>query len=183
MHPFDAIGPSGHFLHFISPNNHRFTSALTDCLYSNLSSSATVVLGRYRADPDTGSITFQHRGKGMKPTPLHRAPGYASSLMPLWHHLRFQAECGRTLLVEEAELMLQPEQQEALTGLMLRLAHHGVNAVITTSSPLIEDLAVDIAAADLAAQDGAKPAECAVYRFQDGYIEDITPEPRGQAAA
>ena len=133
-----------------------------------------IVKGTYLADPQTGNITFQHNRKGMNPTPLHRAPGYASSLMPLWHYLRFQAGPRQALFIEEAESMLQPTQQEALTHMMLYLDRCGIEVVMTTSSPVIEKEAKNMVARKSATW--ADPGECAIYRFQDGTIKDITPE-------
>jgi len=59
------------------------------------------------------------------------------SLMELNYYLKHKAKAGQTLMLDEPELNLHPENQRKLTRLLVRLVNAGVNVFINTHSDYI----------------------------------------------
>lgn len=102
-----------------------------------------------------GSIVFKRtlQGMGRKKyyyqrtgtdefLPLHRAASSVNQLALLYLYLNYLATPrNNTLLIDEPEMNLHPENQVRLVNLLMKFANYGENCVyITTHSPLIANM-------------------------------------------
>ena len=73
--------------------------------------------------------------------PLHRSSSTVSELAPLFLYLKYSIRSKSTLIIEEPEAHLHPENQRTLAKFLVKLIRKGVNIVITTHSEfLLEQL-------------------------------------------
>ncbi len=95
--------------------------------------------GVYKVDARTSDITFkpyqkQRDGKSTKPLGLHTTSSAVKSLFGLWFYLEHQAKPGDTLMIDEPELNIHPENQRKLARFFATLVNAGLNIVISTHS-------------------------------------------------
>lgn len=94
--------------------------------------------GAYRVDARTGKISFKpyQYKKGRKTTPmgLHMTSSTVKSLFGLWFYLEHQAHTGCTLMIDEPELNIHPENQRKIARLLARLVNAGLRVTISTHS-------------------------------------------------
>jgi AAA domain, putative AbiEii toxin, Type IV TA system len=132
-----------------------------------------------------GHLGFTHAALGAAITwspevgvqlPLHAAPSMVGALAGLDIYLRYFAERGDLLIVEEPELGLHPAEIRAVTEALAMLAGQGIRVVISTHSlPLVVHLA---SLADPAADAGSfalgleqariARADLSIHKFDDG---------------
>lgn len=97
--------------------------------------------GTYRVETMTGEITFKpyqvERGKRTDYLGLHEASSTVKSLFGLWFYLAHQAEEGDTLMIDEPELNVHPENQRKLARFFASLVNAGLNIVMSTHSDYI----------------------------------------------
>jgi hypothetical protein len=91
-----------------------------------------------------GHLGFTHAAAGAAMTwspeagvqlPLHAAPAMVGALSGLDIYLRYFAERGDLLIVEEPEAGLHPAEIRAVAEVLAMLANQGIRVVITTHSP------------------------------------------------
>ncbi len=87
-------------------------------------------LEKYRY-PD---IEYEYKGSSI---PLHRASSTVSELAPLILFLKFVIIPGDTLIIEEPEAHLHPQNQSILAKYLARLIRKNVNLIITTHSEFL----------------------------------------------
>lgn len=87
-------------------------------------------LGKYRY-PD---IEYEYKGAFI---PLHMASSTISELAPLILYLKYVITPGDTLLIEEPEAHLHPQNQSILAKYLVKLIRKDVNLVITTHSEFL----------------------------------------------
>ena len=101
-----------------------------------------LVGGTYRVGLPGGSIRFRpyrskRNGKGTDLMGSHMASSMVKSLFGLWFYLENQASRGSTLMIDEPELNIHPENQREIARLLARLVNAGLNIVISTHSDYI----------------------------------------------
>ena len=87
-------------------------------------------LGKYRY-PD---IEYEYKGSSI---PLHMASSTISELAPLILYLKYVITPGDTLIIEEPEAHLHPQNQSILAKYLVKLIRKDVNLVITTHSEFL----------------------------------------------
>lgn len=95
--------------------------------------------GVYKFDARTSDITFKpyqkkRDGKQTKSLGLHVTSSTVKSLFGLWFYLEYQAKPGNTLMIDEPELNIHPENQRKLARFFAALVNAGLNVVISTHS-------------------------------------------------
>lgn len=95
--------------------------------------------GVYKIDNRTGNISFKpyqkrRDGKSTKTMGLHMTSSTVKSLFGLWFYLEYQAKQGDTLMIDEPELNIHPENQRKLTRLLVQLVNAGLKVMISTHS-------------------------------------------------
>ncbi len=96
--------------------------------------------GTYNADRSTGNITFMPYKQDNIPSKrldFHTSSSTVKSLFGLWYFLKYQAKKGDTLMIDEPELNLHPNNQRKLARLLARLVNRGLHVVISTHSDYI----------------------------------------------
>lgn len=115
-----------------------------------------------------GRVDFERVGEAVRLSyaagagvqlPMHTASSIVRSLAGLDIYLRYYAQAGDLLIIDEPEMNAHPEAQLRLTELLAYLVNRGIRVVITTHSPYIVDhLNNLIRAADLSQGDRAEVA-------------------------
>ena len=92
---------------------------------------------------NTGYPSFHHRPEGWADDlPLVRTSSKISELTPLALYLRYHAQPGDTLIIDEPEAHLHPEAQVAMATFLARLVNAGYRVVVATHSDwILEQLA------------------------------------------
>ncbi len=98
--------------------------------------------GAYKVDSRTGDIAFkpyQRKRVGVETQSLglHLTSSTVKSLFGLWFYLKYQAEKGDVLMIDELELNIHPENQRKVARLLAQLVNAGLNVVISTHSDYI----------------------------------------------
>lgn len=152
-----------------------------------------------------GSIRFESAAAGTRLTyvpktgealPMHTTSSMVRALAGLDVYLRYWAQPGDLLIIDEPEMNAHPDAQLRITELLAYLVHKGVRVVLTTHSPYVLDhLATLVEASRLGGDARAgivqklrlkndeallEPEQLAVYRFDlDGNVTSIfDPETR-----
>lgn len=68
---------------------------------------------------------------------LHVASSTAKTLFGLVFYLSYMAEKGQTLIIDEPELNLHPDNQRKMARILAKLANRGINVLISTHSDYI----------------------------------------------
>lgn len=94
--------------------------------------------GKYEVDAD-GNIFFtpgvmSRNTKGAPRLGLHVASSTVKSLFGLWFYLEHEAKPGDTLMIDEPELNLHPDNQRKVAKLLVQLVNAGIRIVISTHS-------------------------------------------------
>lgn len=94
--------------------------------------------GKYEVDAD-GNIFFtpgvmSRNAKGVPKLGLHMTSSTVKSLFGLWFYLEHEAKPGDTLMIDEPELNLHPDNQRKVAKLLVQLVHAGIRVVISTHS-------------------------------------------------
>ncbi|WP_367027459.1 AAA family ATPase [Methylococcus sp. ANG] len=94
--------------------------------------------GRYDVDAE-GNIFFtpgviSRNTKGAPKLGLHMTSSTAKSLFGLWFYLEHEAKPGDTLMIDEPELNLHPDNQRKVAKLLVQLVNAGIRVVISTHS-------------------------------------------------
>ncbi|MFM8332805.1 MAG: AAA family ATPase, partial [Candidatus Methylumidiphilus sp.] len=95
--------------------------------------------GKYEVDSD-GNVLFAPKAKSRKKLPkldFHLASSTAKSLFGLWFYLEYEAKLGDTLMIDEPELNLHPDNQRKFARLLVRLVNAGIRVVASTHSDYI----------------------------------------------
>lgn len=100
-----------------------------------------IVEGGYDVDTD-GNISFapKTKPKNKRNSPkleLNLASSTVKSLFGLWFYLRYEAKLGDTLMIDEPELNLHPDNQRKLAKMLVGLVNSGVRVVTSTHSDYI----------------------------------------------
>ena len=92
---------------------------------------------------DLGYPSFRHQPEGWTDDlPLVRTSSKISELTPLALYLRYHAQPGDTLIIDEPEAHLHPEAQVAMATFLARLVNAGYRVVVATHSDwILEQLA------------------------------------------
>ncbi len=119
-------------------------------------------------------IYYKYQGQNI---PLHRASSAISELAPLILYIKYILKIGDTLIIEEPEAHLHPENQRILAKFLVRLIRKGVFLIITTHSDyLLKQLNTFISLSKIspekrvkkykyAKSDYLNPTEVAAYSF------------------
>jgi predicted ATPase len=79
-------------------------------------------------------IEYEYKGSSL---PLHRASSTVSELAPLILYLKYVITPGDTLVMEEPEAHLYPQNQSILAKYLVKLIRKGVNLILTTHSEFL----------------------------------------------
>lgn len=95
--------------------------------------------GGYKVDNRAVNISFKpyqkkRDEKSAKAMGLHMTSSIVKSLFGLWFYLEYQAKQGDTLMIDEPELNIHPENQRKLTRLLAQLVNAGLKVMISTHS-------------------------------------------------
>ncbi len=97
--------------------------------------------GAYRIDNRTNAIGFKpykkRNGQDTKNIGLHVTSSAVKSLFGLWCYLKYQAEKGNILMIDEPELNIHPENQIKIARLLAQLVNAGLSVIISTHSDYI----------------------------------------------
>ncbi|SMM98468.1 hypothetical protein SPONN_2409 [uncultured Candidatus Thioglobus sp.] len=97
--------------------------------------------GTFKIDNKTNAISFKpYKKRGGKDTQnisLHITSSAVKSLFGLWLYLKYQAEKGDILMIDEPELHIHPENQIKIARLLVQLVNAGLKVVISTHSDYI----------------------------------------------
>ncbi|WP_341280703.1 ATP-binding protein [Paenibacillus sp. FSL H8-0537] len=101
-----------------------------------------VIKGSYSIENQ--NIVYQPlsaKGKSSKPKnegiQLHVASSTAKTLFGLVFYLNYMAKEGQTLIIDEPELNLHPDNQRKMARILAKLANRGINVLISTHSDYI----------------------------------------------
>ncbi|MDQ2886389.1 MAG: ATP-binding protein [Chloroflexota bacterium] len=111
-------------------------------------------------------------------------------LTPLVLYLRYAADPGELLIIDEPEMNLHPEAQVKIIEFLAMLVNAGLRVLITTHSPYIVDHLASLMKADKSADKEAEASqfflhdsrafiaqkEVAVYKVEHGKVENILDE-------
>lgn len=97
--------------------------------------------GTYKIDNRTNAISFKpykkRGGKDTRNIGLHITSSTVKSLFGLWFYLKYQAEKGDILMIDEPELNIHPKNQIKIARLLVQLVNSGLKVVISTHSDYI----------------------------------------------
>lgn len=151
-----------------------------------------MVDGRYEVGRD-GEIGFtpgvvKRNRAGMPRLGLHAASSTVKSLFGLWFYLRNQAQVGDTIMIDEPELNLHPENQRQLARLIVGVVKSGVRVMVSTHSDyFVREIGNQIVYGALAESqrlsvamqvgyddaDGLAIEQVGAFMFNDGHISDV----------
>lgn len=94
--------------------------------------------GKYEVDNE-GNIFFipgvmNRNSKGAPKLNFHMTSSTVKSLFGLWCYLEHEAKPGDTLMIDEPELNLHPDNQRKVAKLVVQLVNSGLRVVISTHS-------------------------------------------------
>lgn len=96
-----------------------------------------VICGKYLIDKDN-NIRFLHKDfKENESIDFHIASSTAKTLFSLDYYLKFNAEKGDILIIDEPELNLHPDNQRKLTRILVKMVNKGIKLIISTHSDYI----------------------------------------------
>ncbi len=139
-------------------------------------------------DPDPRrEILFTTAGEVLD---MPAASSMVRELAPLVLYLRYGADPGELLIIDEPEMNLHPEAQVKLIELLAMLVNAGLHVLITTHSPYIVDHLANLIAADKCADRDVASSQfflkdssafipqekVAAYKVEQGKIENILDE-------
>jgi energy-coupling factor transporter ATP-binding protein EcfA2 len=147
------IVPVGHFLSMIKAafQNVSIQGETRKETGNNKKSGKYVSLARYlEQEIFKGSVYFStpapdpqrelhFRPIGEKPIEIPIVSSMVKELSSLVLYLRYLAESGDLIVIDEPEMNLHPEAQVKLTEFLAMLVNAGLNLLITTHSPYIVD--------------------------------------------
>lgn len=94
----------------------------------------SLVCGHF--DNQGGNIKFLQNSDNIE-IPLHLASSCSKSLLLLEIYLKYEAQQGDFLLIDEPELNLHPQAQRTMARLLAQLVQKGIKVLITTHSEII----------------------------------------------
>jgi len=93
-----------------------------------------IASGAYVSDENSGnSICYSPQGSGIKLT-MSASSSSVRTLSELYFYLKYKANFGQTLMVDEPELNLHPAAQRKMARLFCRLVNSGIKVFVTTHS-------------------------------------------------
>lgn len=95
----------------------------------------TVILGGRVQVGEYGELSYTPSGKGA--LRINLAASMIKSLASLVVYLRFQAQKGSLLIIDEPELNLHPDNQRKLAQFLCELANAGLDIIVSTHSDYI----------------------------------------------
>ena len=129
--------PIEDFLNFLT--NLEISS---DSERKEFSNFATIIEKELQSNNKTKYIPTELEGKEIKISlgknleiDLHNASSSIKQLAPLLLYLRYRAQKGGLLIIDEPEMNLHPESQAKLLEVLGMLVNAGVNVLLTTHSP------------------------------------------------
>lgn len=93
-----------------------------------------LVNGAFRIKED--SIKFLQENESVD-IPLHLASSSSKALLLLEIYLKYQAQLGDVLLIDEPELNLHPRAQRTMARLLVQLMKSGIKVLVTSHSEII----------------------------------------------
>jgi hypothetical protein len=134
-----------------------------------------------------GTLEFIYSLKGKDAFNLQVTSSCVKDLTPLIYYLRFLAEKGDIIVIDEPEMNLHPESQIKVMELLAMMVNWGINVVITTHSTyLVDHLSNLTKAYTLKEKEGLEnkfklgSKDCfisqnniSVYLFENGTIKDV----------
>ena len=123
-------------------NNYDFSQLHTESFLAKdyphiLTLLDDIVKGKYVFDNETNQIMFMPEGTTDVKLAMHQSSSTVRSLRSFDFFLRHQIQPHQTIVMDEPELNLHPENQRKLARLFAMLVNAGIKVMITTHSDYI----------------------------------------------
>lgn len=167
----------------LSEKNRSISNCLdaAKILETLLGGEIRLVSSEASSDLKEKKVVFLPEGSG-KTLEITATASLVKALSPLYLYLKYLAEPGDLLVIDEPEMNLHPEAQAKITELLSLLANSGISVIATTHSPYITDHLINIMkAAEMERKEAMAEKfylktsasfisreNVSVYRFEDG---------------
>lgn len=178
------------YIHFA--NNFRNIINNKPTTFADLATELENLLIGKVSVSDFGDLQFSPK-KAKSSLPLHLASSLVKSLAGLVIYLRFLANEGDVIIIDEPEINLHPENQILVARFFAKLVNRKINVILSTHSDyIIQELSnLIVLANDFKGKDKLlkkyhyqtteilQPEKVAVYSFEDSTIKKIPTTEKG----